>query len=86
MTARSPFADQCTRVYTPTGKRAHLLRPDISPNLRLAALCGGMPRAWHGTGTQAEYEMAASLPLCRYCERVARSEDEAAARRKAKAS
>lgn len=25
---------------------------------------------WHGTGSQVEYEVAASLPMCKNCERM----------------
>lgn len=65
--------DQCTRVYSPTGTRAHLLRPGDSPNMGYPfALCNFQPSlfsVWLGTGSQGEHERAASLPLCRYCER-----------------
>ena len=84
MPGRRPFADDCTRVYTRTGKKAHLLKPLASPNTYLTALCGTGPEwfeAWRGTGTQDEHETAASLPLCKYCEKHARSEDDAAQRR-----
>lgn len=70
MAACRPYADDCPRVYTRTGKRAHLLRPLASPNTHGTALCGTGPEwfeAWRGTGTQAEHETAASLPLCKYC-------------------
>ncbi len=39
------------------------------------ALCGRMPTwfrgDWYGTGSQREYERAASLPYCRQCYRLA---------------
>ena len=68
------YGAQCTRVYTRTGKRAHLLSPLASPNMHGAALCGTGPEwftTWHGTGSQQETELAASLPLCKYCEKAA---------------
>lgn len=77
------YVDQCTRVYTRTGKKAHLLRPLLSPNAHCAALCGTGPEwfeAWRGTGSQQEHETAASLPLCKYCEKHAAAEDDAARR------
>lgn len=80
MTERKPYADQCTRVYTRTGKRAHLLGPFVSPNTHGSALCGTVPEwfeAWRGTGSQQETETAASLPVCRYCGKRATAEDEA---------
>jgi len=75
------FADDCTRVYTRTGKRAHLLHPHVSPNSPGDALCGTGPEwwdAWRGTGSQREHETAASMPLCKYCQKRATAEDEAA--------
>lgn len=75
------FADDCTRVYTRTGKKAHLLPPlTTSPNTHGVALCGTGPEwfeTWRGTGSQGEIELVASLPVCRYCERCAAREDEA---------
>lgn len=59
-----------TRVYTFTGKVAHLLPEGDSANLRLRALCGFSPAwhyDWHGTGSQVEYERAAVLPTCKNC-------------------
>jgi hypothetical protein len=78
-TARKPYAELCTRVYTRTGKRAHLLQPFMSPNGNGSALCGTGPgwfEAWRGTGTQDETETAASLPLCKHCEKHAAAQDE----------
>lgn len=77
----TPYAEQCTRVYTRTGKRAHLLKPLASPNTYGVALCGTGPEwsgSWRGTGSQREHEMAASLPVCKYCEKHAAAADEAA--------
>jgi hypothetical protein len=69
-------AADCTRVYTPHGKLAHLLGPFESASLGYAfSLCRRQPRlfgAWFGTGTQAEHERAAELPLCGRCEAVTR--------------
>jgi hypothetical protein len=69
---RKPYADLCTRVYTRAGKKAHLLQLFQTPNGNGSALCGTAPawfEEWRGTGTQVETELAASLPLCRYCEK-----------------
>jgi hypothetical protein len=62
-----------TRVYTFTGKVAHLVAVGGSPSLhRPPALCGREAGTWLGTGSQAEYEKAAALPTCRFCaERLA---------------
>lgn len=79
----TPYADQCTRVYTRTGKKAHLLPLLSSPNAHVTALCGILPEwfeAWRGTGSQAETEHVASLPTCRYCMKRVRAADEADAR------
>lgn len=69
------YADDCTRVYSRTGAKAHLLTPLASPNAGYpAALCGLSPQwfeSWYGTGTQAEHEKAESLPLCKRCEQKA---------------
>jgi hypothetical protein len=69
------YADECTRVYTRTGAKAHLLPPLTSPNAGYpVALCGRQPEfsdSWRGTGTQAEHERAAELPLCSRCEQKA---------------
>jgi hypothetical protein len=78
MTDRKPCAEQCTRVYTRTGTRAHLLSPATSPNSPAAALCGTLPEwfeMWRGTGSQDETERAASLPLCKYCQKRATDAD-----------
>lgn len=78
---RSAFADDCTRVYTRTGTKAHLLALNASPNTQRLALCGTGPtwfEAWRGTGSQQEHEVAASLPLCKYCRKRATAADEAA--------
>lgn len=68
--------DDCTRVYTPHGKMAHLLPPDDSPSHGYAfTLCRRQPHlftSWLGTGSQREYERAAELPLCARCEQKSR--------------
>lgn len=67
------------RGYTYHGAVAHLL-----PHGRRTALCGRSPvwhSDWYGTGSQAEYEKAAALPLCAYCAK--RAEQNAAAERAA---
>jgi hypothetical protein len=81
--ARMPYADQCPRAYTRTGKTAHLLPPLASLNTHGSALCGVLPEwfeAWRGSGSQLETEILASLPLCRRCEKHAQRADEADAR------
>ena len=79
MTARQPYADQCTRVYTRTGKVAHLMSP-VQSIRNGSVLCNRiLPEwftEWHGTGSQGEIELAASLPLCKRCEDQAQREDE----------
>lgn len=78
-----PYADLCARVYTRTGRKAHLLAPMMPPNTRGSALCGTGPEwfeAWRGSGSQDETEHVASLPLCRYCEKHATAQDEAGRR------
>ena len=69
MTAPGP-----ARVYARTGKIAHLLPCDASPSLGYAfTFCRRQPRlfaSWLGTGSQAEYEKAGSLPLCSRCEHL----------------
>lgn len=64
----------CTRVYMPSAKTAHLVFADTSLDGAPRALCRIRPylgRSWHGTGSQGEYERAAALPLCTRCaERV----------------
>jgi len=58
-----------TRVYAVHGKLAHLLRPGDVPASG-EAFCRRLPAwfGWRGTGSQLEYEVAASLPLCSRCE------------------
>lgn len=63
------------RVYTgPRGKVAHLIGGG-APGFVSAAVCGlwAWSRSdWRGLGTQDEYDRAASLPLCKSCERKAK--------------
>lgn len=52
--------------YTPQGRLLHAIR-HVSD---YAALCGVSvvaAAAWHGTGTQDEYEHAGVLPKCPRC-------------------
>ena len=35
----------------------------------------GAPDEWRGTGSQAEYDLAAALPLCKRCGAYAAGED-----------
>jgi hypothetical protein len=60
------------RVYTgPRGKVAHLIPASAAGYVSRAA-CGlwAWSRSnWRGTGNQTEYDRAASLPLCKTCER-----------------
>jgi len=69
------YLDDCARVYRPTGRMAHLLRPNDSPSVGYPqALCGmrnPLFSDWLGTGSQAEHERAAQLPLCPGCEQGA---------------
>lgn len=65
-------AVDCTRVYVLHGKIAHLLPPGERPGVGYSrALCARSPAlfgVWLGTGSQSEYDRAASLPLCSRCE------------------
>lgn len=74
---RQPYAEQCTRVYTRTGTRAHLLSP-VQSIRNGSVLCSVLPEwftEWHGTGSQREIDLAASLPTCKRCEDQAQRED-----------
>jgi hypothetical protein len=67
------YADECTRLYMRLGRVAHL-RNTFAPGV----LCDATPPSheeWLGTGSQAEYEKAAGLPLCRKCAFRAYAED-----------
>lgn len=57
-------------VFTRGGSMTHLLDASASPNSQIAALCGRSPgfgTYWHGTGSQAEYDDAATRVLCTPC-------------------
>lgn len=63
--ARLGLADY-GRLYLRRGSRAHL----SAPLTWRRVLCSAEPAGsddWLGTGSQAEYDKAASLPLCRAC-------------------
>lgn len=68
----------CTRVYLAFSEMAHLLEPGVQATAgRPPSLCRRAPQrysAWLGTGSQAEYERAAELPLCRKCGQAADTE------------
>jgi hypothetical protein len=59
------------RFYLPHGQVAHAIS-NIGPrSLYTSAACRtgpGFGSFWLGTGTQDEYEKAATLPRCRRCE------------------
>jgi hypothetical protein len=74
---RQPYAAQCTRVYTRTGRVAHLMSP-VQSIRNGSVLCSVLPEwftEWHGTGSQREIETAAALPVCKRCEDQAQRED-----------
>ena len=56
-----PFADQCVRVCTAQGRKAHLQHPE------LGVLCGWPARAW--------LPVTGELVLCRDCDAAARGRD-----------
>jgi len=61
------------RRYTRYGRVAHLLDPlEYSERTGTAAVLCGLwewyVHSWLGTGSQAEYERAASLPVCKNCQ------------------
>lgn len=60
-----------TRVYRPKGAYAHLVPEGQDPSGYLIVMCRLGGKGWLGTGSQAEYEHAASLPVCGGCERQA---------------
>ncbi len=61
-----------TRLYTRRGQRAHLSPPWSSSPLRttLCPVQPAWPDEWLGTGSQAEYELAAELETCSRCRRA----------------
>lgn len=61
--------------YRTGSTMAHAIQPD---EMRRAAKCGIETREWFdwlGTGNQAEYERAASLPRCQRCLAALAAED-----------
>ena len=69
MSTPSPTVEY-TRVYTPHGQVAHLRRPFGYSSI-LCPVVPAWPGEWLGTGSQREYEKAASLPLCAVCGHLA---------------
>lgn len=56
------------RAYGRFGKVVHLLPFGASLNNRTdSALCGYYPSYWMGSGSWAEQDRAATLPLCARC-------------------
>jgi hypothetical protein len=56
------------RLYTQRGSVAHLSPPwDASPRGVLCRFVPMWPGEWLGTGSQAEYELAAELETCSRC-------------------
>ena len=56
------------RVYLATGTKAHLVNSVNNPPYAFCICCGKQPALggyWLGTGSMAEYEKAAALPLCK---------------------
>jgi hypothetical protein len=61
--------DERDRFYLPRGTVAHYLA-DYLGQRSGRSLCGisvWLSENWLGTGSQREYEHAASLPLCKRC-------------------
>lgn len=64
-----------TRVYRRGGREAHLRREDGSGIIACVTerpdpggpQWNGTEDWWHGTGSQAEYDHAAEMPLCTRC-------------------
>jgi hypothetical protein len=63
---RLPLADY-VRLYAPHGKLAHLSPPWAWREVLCRPDGSRQPQAWLGTGSQDEYDRAASLPLCGRC-------------------
>lgn len=58
------------RRYSPNGRTAHLIdEADVGKPMQ-QTLCGRIESDawWYGTGSQDEYDRAASLPTCKRCE------------------
>jgi len=56
--------DDQTFVYAPTGHVAHVMNFGQWTNCGFTPM---WPQQWRGTGSQAEYDKAKLLPLCRKC-------------------
>ena len=56
------MSDDTSRVYTPKGKVAHLTEQGTITLCRL-----WYPDGFLGTGSQEEYETAATMPTCKTC-------------------
>jgi protein-tyrosine phosphatase len=74
--SRGSFEEECTRVYTRHGRRAHLLHP-VSVVSVGSVLCPvEAPReGWSGTASQQERDRAVALPVCTNCWWRAKAED-----------
>lgn len=58
------------RVYTISGRVAHILAPGCSSyDTCAASLCGRTtwPQLWRGVGVASEVKRAIALPTCRLC-------------------
>jgi hypothetical protein len=65
-------AQEYTSLYTRRGYAAHMSPPWSSSPSR-SVLCPVLPKwphEWLGTGSQAEYELAAELPTCSRCHAI----------------
>lgn len=71
-----PLHEWADLVYLPHSRVAH-----IRPWTRTteSSLCGFVSPplldSWRGTGSQAEYDKAQSLPLCRRCKQAAEQQN-----------
>jgi len=60
-------SDGTSRVYTPSGRRAHTVWADRG-SFASCIYCGYIPEwpnGWLGTGDQKEIDKALSLPYCK---------------------
>lgn len=62
---RALLRDDDDLLYAEGGTVAHLVRAAVL-GVR-EALCGFVAAEWFGTGSQAEYDRARALRLCRAC-------------------
>lgn len=60
------------RVYGKTGRFAHLVPLGEEPSGYVIVMCRLGGRQWLGTGSQDEYDRAASLPVCGQCLKAVR--------------